>query len=298
MSFTEVKTINIDLETINGLPFSGSGSHGAEFTVNYADGTGGWKASLFSLDAYALTSSHPRFQMADSVGNTVYGNNTTGVGLSAISGYPVTLSGSTLQIGTGPFDENIGYTLPLGAPAANYQVLSTTGITDGVGDCEWNYPLQTNYSQASIITDLTNASINTQYLISSFNASAVPTAAADQGIPCFQIINGRDYTITTTIYSSSAPLGADSSVQIGLATGQVTDGAGGTLTYTLSNIAASLLTIPVATFSSASGYSTSATFTYAGTTHAICLPYILLSTGSTWNVTKTISFSVNVTQNN
>ena len=299
MSFTEVKTVNIDLETINGEAYvpGGAPSVGAQYRVNTSDGAGAWENSTYSIEGYMISTIDNSFELSDALGNAVFSGNTQGVGLSSASGYNLTLTGGAIGVGAGPFFDNINYSLPTTAPSGTYQILAVVpGGPPAV--VNWTDPLQTVYSQASLITDSTNASINTQYLISNFNGSAVPLTATDQPIQCFQILNGKDYTIKIILYSSSAPLGAGSSVQIGLATGQVSDGGAGTLTYTLSNIAASTLTVPTGTFSSASGYSTSATFTYTGTTHAICCPYILLTTGSSWNSTKTVSFSINVTQNN
>lgn len=274
---------------------SNNSSKGPIDHLNTSDGTGGWQNTTFTLAGYVLSTSDASFELTDAVGNSVYSNNTSGVGLNSIGGYPINISGGGINIGTASFGATPLYTLPTTGPASKYQLLSTTSY-GSPSNLTFTDPRQTVYMNSTLITDLANSTLSIPYLISSFNSTAVSATATDVAIPNFKMINGKDYTFTITISNSPGPISAGS-VIIGLATSVYADGGGGSISYVVSPIPASIFTLTSANFSGPGGYNASVTFTAISGSN-LCLPYIILSGDLSWNITKTISINTTVTQNN
>jgi hypothetical protein len=297
MSFKNIDTSNINLSTINWVPFpsGGVGSKGPIDHLNTSNGTGGWQNTTYTLSGYTLSTSDSRFELTDGVGNSVYSNNTSGVGLNSISGFPINISGGGINIGTASFGATPLYTLPTTGPGSIYQLLSTSSYGTP-SNLTFTDPRQTVYTNSTLITDATNSTLSSPYIFSTFSTAAVPVTATDVAISNFKMINGKDYTFTITISNSPGPI-SSGSVVIGLATAVYADGGGGSISYVVSPIAASIFTLTSTNFTGPNGYNASVTFT-ASSGANITLPYIILSGDLVWNITKTISINTIVTQNN
>jgi hypothetical protein len=297
MSFKNIDTSNINLSTINWVPVptGGIGSKGPIDHLNTSNGAGGWQNTTYTLSGYTLSTSDSRFELTDGVGNSVYSNNTSGVGLNSVSGFPINISGGGINIGTASFGATPLYTLPTTGPGSKYQLLSTSSY-GAPSNLTFTDPRQTVYMNSTLITDATNSTLSSPYIFSTFNSTAVPVTSTDVSISNFKMINGKDYTFTITISNSPGPISAGS-VVIGLATAVYADGGGGSISYVVSPIAASIFTLTSANFTGPGGYNASITFTAISGAN-ITLPYIILSGDLVWNITKTISINTTVTQNN
>jgi hypothetical protein len=178
---------------------------------------------------------------------------------------------------------------------SKYQVLASTGAPTPC-PIHYNDQLRSVYLNSTLLSDSTNATVNVNYIISNFNASAVLPASTNEPIPTFQLVDGKDYTLTVTVTGTPAAISAGS-IQVGIATSTYINGGGGTITYTLSPVAASYVTINSGSFSSPGGYSASATIT-SGANSLLAMPYIFLSSDFVWTLSSLINISVSITQNN
>ncbi len=304
MSFDEIKTRNIDTVTINNKPYVPSeGSQGPNGNLNTATGTGEWQPNaLFIIDTNNIFNPTSNIVLSDTLGNYINTVDPMNAGdftiMAADTDLNLTSNGNTnFHAVGGAFgwgDTITRYATSSVPPSALNQVMACATLTPPA-IIAWQDQSKSLFSSSELISDTTNATINSYYVFSSFNVSAISPVATQEPIITFPMPISKSFKIIVTIASTNTPLSAGS-LQVGVGQFVASDAGGGNITYTVTPIAASVINIPAAGFPSSGGsfttnFSTSSAYTLAGV-------FCILPTATVWTLNSTVNISVQVIQNN
>ncbi len=266
MSFQNIETDNINLATINYVPWApgGEGSKGALNNVNVSDGAGGFNASTYSISGQQL----------------------------------LTTANLVLVSQTGAICNSTLYGLPTAAPASNSQVLTVANSSATPPTTAWANPPLTVLNNATVISDSTNPAAAAVYILTTFNATPVPGLAVTEPILTFPLISGKSYTLTITAATTGTPFIGAGTCTIGVCTNTYTGVAGsGAINYGSSLVAGAAINIGTASFGAGTGLTSSITFT-ASTSSNLGGIYFYIPLATTWTVGTLMNISVLLVQNN